>query len=150
MVVAYLTEVIFSASSLEISKPKFSSIATTSSTPSKLSNPMSSKVASLVSFSILHLEADFRIWKTLASTSSKIYVLTWSVVAVNFFSTWMCKDLNWIYCDFWLRLFETAEKGTDTLWENWENWQPETLNTCLIRNWDKRLFMRETRGWRIN
>ncbi len=60
MVIAGATPLIFSASSLEISKPKCSSIATTSSTPSKESKPSSSKVASLVNLSALHLAADFR------------------------------------------------------------------------------------------
>jgi hypothetical protein len=58
-VIASPTEVIFSASSLEISIPKFSSIATTNSTPSKESNPNSSNVAVLDSLSTLHFAADF-------------------------------------------------------------------------------------------
>eukprot|EP01015_Nassula_variabilis_P024852 TRINITY_DN4789_c0_g1_i24.p2 TRINITY_DN4789_c0_g1~~TRINITY_DN4789_c0_g1_i24.p2 ORF type:complete len:180 (+),score=53.94 TRINITY_DN4789_c0_g1_i24:1-540(+) len=64
------TFVIFSASSLERSTPKFSSIATTNSTASRLSKPKSSKLASLFSLLTLHLAALFNTSNILLSTSS--------------------------------------------------------------------------------
>ena len=57
-----------------MSKPKYSSIATTSSTESKESKPSSSKVADLFNLDWSHLAADFRTWYTLASTSYRIAV----------------------------------------------------------------------------
>ena len=67
-----MTVVIFSASSLVKSKPKCSSMARTSSTPSSESKPSSSKVAVRASFEWSHFAADLRISKILASTSSII------------------------------------------------------------------------------
>lgn len=62
---------IFSAYSLGMSKPKFSSMATTNSTESRESKPSCSKVALLLSLLWSHLAALLRISKTLPSTTSR-------------------------------------------------------------------------------
>lgn len=74
MLTAASTVDIFSASSLGMSKPKYSSIATTNSTESRESKPSSSKVADLFNLDWSHLAADFNTWYTLASTSYRIAV----------------------------------------------------------------------------
>ena len=67
---ASITDVIFSASLFEMSKPKYSSIAKTSSTPSSESKPRSSNDAVRANFSCLHFAAYFKTSKTFPSTYS--------------------------------------------------------------------------------
>ena len=66
-----------------MSKPKYSSIATTNSTESKESKPSYSKVADLASLDWSHLAADLSTWNTLASTSSRIATWVGSDVEVK-------------------------------------------------------------------
>ena len=88
---ASITAVIFSASSLDKSKPKCSSIARTSSTPSRESNPSSSNVAVLLNFEWSHLAADFnKNSKVTAQDALDIYKYTLGVGDL---------EADWVFID---------------------------------------------------